>query len=248
MRIDLPRRTIASALLAVSAPGLWPATADVTSTADLASGTAKPTVDLNKGGSAVVTSKCFMDVSIGGAPAGRLVIDLYGGIAPRAAENFRALCTGEKGFGYAGSSFYRVIDGLTLQGGNIPPDGKALQCVAPLPKACTEGRSIYGPTFAHDNYDLAHSVVGLVSMANSGKGGYSGESDSRFLIQLKDDAGYLDGRYAGFGRVVEGMDIVRKIEQEPVQGQKNAPVKPITIDAAGELKPPPPPEPPADAA
>ena len=91
-------------------------------------------------------------------------------MCPRAAENFRALCTGEKGFGYAGSTFYRVVSGLTLQGGDIGgPDD------AP-------GRSIFGATFEHENYAIAHNVAGLVSMVNAGTGGQSRLSDSRFLI------------------------------------------------------------------
>jgi len=167
-----------------------------------------------------VTSRCYLDLSIGGKPAGRLVVDLFGSVAPRAAENFRQLCTGEKGFGYAGSSFYTVLSGLTVQAGDI--EGHA---------------SIYDDKpFAHDNYALKHNVAGLVSMVNSGKGGGSGMSDSRFLIQLPEDAGFLDGRYEAFGRVSEGMELVRRIESLPVKGSKNRPVDPVRIDAAGELQ------------
>ena len=165
-----------------------------------------------------VTSRVYLDMSIDGMTAGRIVIDLYGEIAPRAAENFRALCTGEKGCGYAGSSFYKILSGATMQAGSI------------------EGRgSIYGPTFDHDNYAIKHNVAGLVSMVNSGVGGSSGQSDSRFLIQSPDDAGFLDGRYEAFGRVSSGMDVVRQIERVPVKGTKNAPTKTVSIDTAGEL-------------
>ena len=105
-------------------------------------------------------------------------------LGPRAAENFRALCTGEKGFGYAGSRFFRVVSGLTLQGGDIlGPDS-------------IKGRSIYGDVFEHDNYKIAHSVAGLVSMSNAGVGGNSNLSDSRFIIQPPQDAAFLDGRRA----------------------------------------------------
>ncbi|KAL1519351.1 hypothetical protein AB1Y20_022877 [Prymnesium parvum] len=165
------------------------------------------------------TSRCFLDVSIGGTPAGRIVVDLFGDVAPRAAENFRALCTGEKGYGYAGSTFYRVVSNFTLQGGEIEGQG-----------------SIYGPTFPHDNYFIKHNVAGLVSMVNSGKGGNSGTSDSRFLIQLPDDAGFLDGRYEAFGIVTAGMDVVRKIEGVSVVQPKNYPVQKVRIDNSGELK------------
>ena len=104
--------------------------------------------------------------------------------------------------------------------------------------------SIYGPTFAHENYDIKHSVAGLVSMVNSGVGGGSGQSDSRFLIQLIDDAGFLDGRYVAIGRVSEGMEVVRAIERVKVSGTKNKPLEPVSIDGAGVLPPPKPPPPP----
>ena len=130
---------------------------------------------------AKVTSRCYLDISVGGASAGRIVIDLYGEIAPKTAENFRQLCSGEAGFGYAGSSFFKVVSELTLQAGAVEGHG-----------------SIYGPTFPHENYDIKHNVAGMVSMVNSGVGGSSGLSDSRFLVQLADDAGYLDGRYVAF--------------------------------------------------
>ncbi len=149
-------------------------------------------------------------------------------MCPRAAENFRALCTGEKGFGYVGSSFYRVVSGLTLQGGDLGGSD------AP-------GRSIYGPTFEHENYAIAHNVPGLLSMVNAGTGGQSRLSDSRFLIcarrdarepsavdvaahcaahicaAVPADAGFLDGRYEAFGRVVDGMDVVMAIDAVKVR-------------------------------
>ena len=87
-----------------------------------------------------------------------------------------------------------------------------------------------------DNYKIKHNVAGLVSMVNTGKGGSSGVSDSRFLIQLPDDAGFLDGRYEAFGRVSSGMDVVRKIEGLRVAQPKNAPVELVRIEAAGELQ------------
>ncbi|EOD39827.1 putative cyclophilin type peptidyl-prolyl cis-trans isomerase [Emiliania huxleyi CCMP1516] len=198
----------------------------------------RPTIDVLASPPAI-TSRCFLDVSIGGRPAGKIVIELWGEVAPRAVENFRALCTGEKGYGYAGSSFYTVLSGLTVQGGQIaggPYSGS--------------GPSYAGPTFAHDNYAIRHNTAGLVSMVNSGKGGGSGQSDSRFLIQLAPswalprpttfffwagDAGFLDGRYEAFGRVAEGMEVVRKLEAVPVSGTKNRPLEPCSIDAAGEL-------------
>ena len=214
-----------------------------------------PTIDVLQA-PPTVTSRCFMDVGIGGKSAGRIVVDLYGEVVPRAAENFRQLCTGEAGFGYAGSSFY-----------SAPPPSRSPAAVpraSPSPRLLARraagvvsdntmqagaldskggGRSIYGPTFAHENYAIKHSVAGLVSMVNSGVGGGSGESDSRFLVQLIDDAGFLDGRYVAVGRVSEGMDVVRAIERVKVSGTKNKPLEPVTIDRAGVLPPPPPPPP-----
>uniref|UniRef100_A0A7S4HS25 PPIase cyclophilin-type domain-containing protein n=1 Tax=Prymnesium polylepis TaxID=72548 RepID=A0A7S4HS25_9EUKA len=100
-----------------------------------------------------------------------------------------------------------------------------------------QGGAIDGwPTFSHDNYVIKHNVAGMLSMVNAGKGGSSGMSDSRFLIQLPDDAGFLDGRYEAFGRVTSGMDVVRKIESVKVVQPKNAPVDVVKIEAAGELK------------
>ena len=181
-----------------------------------------PTIDVTAA-PPKVTSKCFLDVSIGGSPVGRIEVDLFGEIAPKAAENFRALATGEKGFGYAGTSFYKVLAGLAVQGGDVDGSGN--------------GRSVYGPTFEHDGYDIMHNVAGMVSMVNSGVGGSSGTSDSRFLIQPNDDAGYLDGRYEAFGRVTKGLDVVRRINDVRVTGTRNAPVsaEKVTIDASGEL-------------
>ena len=178
-----------------------------------------PTINL-KETPPTVTARCFLDVSIGGAPAERLDIELYGELAPKAAENFRCLCTGEKGFGYVGSSFYKVLQGLAVQGGDI--DGNGL------------GRSIYGPSFEHDNYSIMHNSAGMVSMVNTGVGGSSGTSDSRFLIQPIDDAGFLDGRYEAFGRVYNGLDVVQKLDAVRVGGNKKAPVEKIRIVAAGE--------------
>jgi cyclophilin family peptidyl-prolyl cis-trans isomerase len=166
-----------------------------------------------------VTSRCYLDVAIDGSPAGRIAIDLYGEVAPRAAENFRALCTGEKGYGYQGSSFFKILSGLVMQAGEVPGHS-----------------SIYGDQpFAHDNYLIKHNVAGMVSMVNTGVGGNSGQSDTRFLIQLPDDAGFLDGRYEAFGRVSAGMNVVRMIEQVPVKTTRQVPVQKVSIEAAGEL-------------
>jgi len=221
----LPRRSFAAAtILALTAIGKPPAAPAATADrVDTQTGKLillnPPTIDMRTA-PPKVTSRCYLDVSIGGQRAGRLDIELYGDVAPKAAENFRALCTGEKGFGYAGSSFFKVLQGLAVQGGDVSGNG--------------EGRSIYGPSFAHDGYDIMHNTVGLVSMVNTGVGGSSGVSDSRFLIQPVADAGYLDGRYEAFGRVYSGLDVLARIDAVRVGGNKKKPIDPVRIDAAGE--------------
>lgn len=177
------------------------------------SATRTPTVDVVTS-PPKVTSRCFLDISIGGSSVGRIVVDLFGELCPRASEVFRALCTGEDGVSYAGTTVYKVLSDLTMQAGTI--DGF--------------------PTFEHDNYAIKHNVAGLVSMVNSGNGGNSRLSDSRFLIQFPEDAGFLDGRYEAFGRVSEGMDVVREIGRVRVTGTKNVPAEKVIIERAGVMQ------------
>jgi len=167
--------------------------------------------------------RVFLDISIGGEKCGRVVIRLFADKCPKTAENFRALCTGEKGVGakgfplhFKGCTFHRVIKQFMIQGGDFTNhDG-------------TGGESIYGEKFEDECFDEKHTTKGILSMANSG----ANTNGSQFFITTTPTP-HLDNKHVVFGRVEQGYGVVRTVEQLPTESDK--PLQPVVIADCGEL-------------
>mmetsp|Transcript_1672 Transcript_1672/g.3732 ORF Transcript_1672/g.3732 Transcript_1672/m.3732 type:complete len:173 (-) Transcript_1672:46-564(-) len=165
----------------------------------------------------------YFDMTIGGAPAGRIEMELRADVVPKTVENFRCLCTGEKGTGksgkplhFKGSSFHRVIPGFMCQGGDFTAHNG------------TGGESIYGMKFQDENFQLKHTGSGILSMANAGKN----TNGSQFFICTAQTS-WLDGAHVVFGKVVKGLDVVQACEK--VGSQSGQTRKPVVVADCGQL-------------
>ena len=167
--------------------------------------------------------RVYFDITIGGHSAGRIVFELFADVTPKTAENFRALCTGEKGVGrsgkplhYKGSGFHRIITKFMCQGGDFTRGNG------------TGGESIYGEKFPDENFKLKHDDPFLLSMANAGQH----TNGSQFFITTVATP-WLDGKHVVFGKVVDGSDIVKKMEAVGSSGGSTS--KPVVITDSGQL-------------
>ncbi|GAA5796887.1 peptidyl-prolyl cis-trans isomerase cyp5 [Helicostylum pulchrum] len=168
--------------------------------------------------------KVFFDVAVNGQPSGRMTFKLFSDVVPKTAENFRALCTGEKGIGKSGkaltfknSAFHRIIPGFMAQGGDFTSgDGRG-------------GESIYGHKFNDENFTLKHQGKGTLSMANAGPN----TNGSQFFITF-DETPWLDGAHTVFGKISEGTEVLDLLEQYGTQSGR--PTAKVEIIDSGEIK------------
>ncbi|XP_057208518.1 probable inactive peptidyl-prolyl cis-trans isomerase-like 6 [Triplophysa rosa] len=168
----------------------------------------------------------YMDVEIGGQAAGRLMFELFSELCPKTYRNFKALCTGEVGLSksnlelsYKGSIFHRVVPNGWVQGGDILPGRKG-----------NGGESIYGPTFEDENFIVSHNKRGILGMANQGPH----SNGSQFYITLQ-PASWMDYKYVAFGQLVEGTEVLKKLEEVPAYNER--PKQDCKIIACGVIEP-----------
>mmetsp|Transcript_37263 Transcript_37263/g.57792 ORF Transcript_37263/g.57792 Transcript_37263/m.57792 type:complete len:190 (-) Transcript_37263:153-722(-) len=166
----------------------------------------------------------YFDITVGGKPTGRIEMELRADVVPKTAENFRCLCTGERGTGktgkklhFKGSTFHRVIPGFMCQGGDFTRHNG------------TGGEGIFGEQWPDENFELKHTGPGILSMANAGPN----TNGSQFFL-CTEETSWLDGKHVVFGQVTNGLDVVRKIEK--VGSQSGTTKKPVVVADSGQLK------------
>jgi cyclophilin family peptidyl-prolyl cis-trans isomerase len=167
-------------------------------------------------GKAAKCPRVYFDITLDGEKAGRIIMILRGDVVPKTAENFRVLCTKPEGEGYKNSCFHRVIPSFMCQGGDFTNHNG------------TGGKSIYGEKFEDENFQLEHTGEGILSMANAG----ANTNGSQFFL-CTTKTSHLDGKHVVFGKVVEGLDVVKAVEA--VGSGEGKTSKKVVVAECGEL-------------